>query len=74
MSDLKNKKERTCLKVLLQLLIIYFLPHQLLLSIFKEKTETCFVVVIFLLNVFHPFQPNVFFYEETIFSVIETLA
>ena len=57
MSNLK-KKERTCLKVLLQLLIIYFLPHQSLLTIFKQKTEPYFVVAIFSWNVFELFQPN----------------
>ena len=66
MSDLK-KKERTCLKILLQLLMIYFLPRQLLLSIFKEKTESCFVVVIFLWNVFNPFQPNVPLMKKPVF-------
>ena len=36
----------------------YFLPHQLPQSILKKK-QTCFVVAIFLWNVFDPFQPNV---------------
>ena len=56
MSDLK-KMQRACLKVLLKLLVIYFLPHQLLLSVFKEKTESCILVVIFLWNVLDPFNP-----------------
>ena len=43
----------------MQLLMIYFLPHQSFLSIFKEKTEAGFVVVSFLWNVFDVFQPNV---------------
>ena len=44
MSDLKKKKkERTCSL------------HKLLLSIFKEKAEPCFIVVVFLWKVFEPF-------------------
>ena len=70
MSDLK-KKEKTCLKVFLQLLMIYFLPHQLLLSIFKEKTEPYFVIVVFFWNVFDPSQTNV---KKPAFSIIEKLA
>ena len=65
MSDLR-KKERTCLKVLLQLLMIYFLSHQLLSS-FKEKTEPYFVVVFFLWNVFDPFQPSVPLMKKPVF-------
>ena len=66
MSNLK-KKERTCLKVLLQLLIIYFLPHQSLLTIFKQKTEPYFVVAIFSWNVFELFQPNFPLMKKAVF-------
>ena len=65
--------ERTCFKVLLQLLMIYSLPHQLFMSIFKEKTEPCFVVVIFFWNVFDPFQPNVSLMEKLSFSITGVL-
>ena len=71
-SDLK-KMERTCLKVLLQLLMIYSLPHQFFMPIFKEKTKPCFVVVIFLWNVFDPFQPNASLMEKLSFSIIGVL-
>ena len=71
-SDLE-KMERTCLKDFLQLLMIYSLPHQLFMSIFKEKTEPCFVVVIFFWNVFDPFQPNVSLMEKLSFSITGVL-
>ena len=55
------------MKVLLQLLMIYFLPHQLLLSVIKEKTEPYLVVVIFLWKMFGPFQTNVPIMKKPVF-------
>ena len=53
-----ERKERTRLKVLLQLLMIIFC-HINCSCRFLKKKQPCFVVVSFLWNVFHPFQPNV---------------
>ena len=66
-----KRKEITRLIFLLQLLMIYFLSHQLLLLIFKEKTEPCFAVVIFLWNVFDPFQPNVPLMKKVVFPQLK---
>ena len=62
-----EKKQRACLKVLLKLLVIYFLPHQLLLSVFKEKTESCILVVIFLCNVLDTFNPMFHLWKRQFF-------
>lgn len=47
---LKKKKEITCLKILLQLLMIYFLQHQSFLSSVKEKIRTMFCCTDFTLE------------------------
>ena len=43
------------------------MPLQLLLSIFKEKVEPCFVIVVYLWNVFDPFQQNVLLMKKSVF-------
>ena len=53
-----ERKEGACLKDLLQLLMIIFC-HINCSCRFLKKKQPCFVVVSFLWNVFHPFQPNV---------------
>ena len=61
-----DRKERTCLKVLLQLLMVIFC-HINCSCRFSQKKQPCFVVVIFLWNVFDPFQPNVPLRKKAVF-------
>ena len=72
MADVRfERKERTCLKVLSQLCIVCFLSHPLLLLLFKEKTEPCSAVEIFLWNVFDRFQSSFLHMKKPVFPKLK---